>query len=117
MWFSVKLADSTTLNTGDSQYALEQPGFGKKYYITNGSQAVPVAKTYYSAKKFYALSSKVVRGNDSLVGTSSSNPSEGAYFIICLGPLISGENLPAFTIQVQIEYIARFTAPRELLAS
>lgn len=116
-WFSVKLCDSTTLNTGDTQYALEQPGWGKKYYIQNASQAVPYAVRTFSAKRFFKQSRAVIRGDDTLSGTSSTNPNEGAFFIICFGPLISGENLAAFTVQVQVDYIARFTAPRELTPS
>lgn len=116
-WFSIKLSDSTTLNTGDSQYALEQPGFGKKYYVQNGSQAVPKVSCKFSASKFFAISKKAIAATDTLTGTSSSNPIEGAFFVICFGPLISGENLASFTIQVEIDYIARFTGPRELTSS
>lgn len=113
-WFSIKLSDSTTLNTGDSQYALEQPGFGKKYYVQNGSQAVPKVVCKFSASKFFGISKRAIAATDTLTGTSTSNPIEGAFFIICFGPLISGENLASYTIQVEIDYIARFTGPREL---
>jgi len=117
MWFSVKLSDQTTLNTGSTQNALEQPGFGKKYYITNGSQSVPVATTKFSAKKFFGLTKATVNSNYDLEGTNASSPLDQAYFIVCLGPLIAGENLPAYNIQVTIDYFARFTGPRETTPS
>lgn len=116
--FGVKLCDLTTMNTSDPQYALEQPGFSKKIF-GNGAQTsnLSVSKCY-SARKFFRRKSKSdIIDDDTLGGTSSANPNENAFFIIVLAPVVSSEDIGNFTIQVQIDYVATFTGPKELSAS
>lgn len=115
--FGIKLSDANSLNTSTVEYIMEQPGFKKKM-ITHADQA---EKTSISAKfstyKFFRRSKSNIMADDALKGSSSGNPSEQAYYVVTLMPLVGGTDLPLHTIHVTIDYIAIFHGPRELIAS
>lgn len=114
----VKLCDITTLNTSTPDYIMEQPGFKKRIIANNASAVSPAVSMTFSAKKFFRLKSKAfVLADDSLSGTTASNPAENGFFIIVFQPATNGQDLSNTTFQVQIDYIATFTGPRELPSS
>lgn len=112
----VKLSDGTTVASAVSQL-LEQPGY-KKRMITHADQAEKTGISHtYSTYKFFRRSKVNIMADDSLKGSSASNPSELAYYNVVLGPLVSGTDLPAAWIHVTIDYTAIFHGPRELPTS
>lgn len=114
----IKLSDSSSLSSTVPDSLLEQPGFKKKIV----SYANAIGRNYitcnFSCKKFFRHPSKnFILSDDTLSGTSSTNPVEQAYFIIVLAPAIALQDLANCTLQVEIDYVATFTGPKELLAS
>lgn len=114
---AVKLSDSGSLTTTNPDLLMEQPGFKKRMVANNQAAISPSISCNFSAKKFFRQSSKkFLMANDLLRGNNSANPLEQAYFIVILQPLV-GDDLGNTTIQIQIDFIATFTGPKELTSS
>ena len=114
----VKLSDGVALTSTVPQELLEQPGLKKRIMGNGPATPNPSVACNFSCRKFFRQSNKrIILANTDLSGTNTANPAEQAYFITCFAPVISGEDLPAMTFQVEITYIATFTGPKELIAS
>lgn len=113
----VKLADGSALTTTTPDYLLEQPGFRKKMIGNNQAAVAPSISCNFSCRKFFRQAGKkAIMANDLLRGSASSNPLEQAFFIVVLQPVI-GDDLGNTTLQVEMNFIATFTGPKELVAS
>lgn len=112
----VKLSDNVVLNTNVVMEIMEQPGFNKRIIGNNASAISPSVVNKFSAKKFFGRKGSIL-DDDTLGGTISANPADQAFFIVVLMPATSGQDVATATFQVTVDYIATFTAPRELPAS
>lgn len=114
----IKLCDTTQLNSSTPDYIMEQPGFRKRVVANNAAVSAPGMSCNFSCKKFFRHRSKaLVLANTDLRGSASVNPAEQAYFIIVYQPVVVLQDLPDTTFQVQIDYCATFTGPKELGSS
>lgn len=113
----IKLDDDASITTTPNAL-LEQPYF-KFVNVTNGGNAAnrvinSVTKTF-SANRFFKIKNPSMK--DTLEGNSSSNPSEGAFFTCCLVPVDTSQDLTTYTCQAIVEYIAKFSEPKDLAQS
>lgn len=113
----IKLSDGALLSTTTPDYVMEQPGFKKRLIGNNTASVAPSVACNFSARKFFRQANKkTIMSNDLLRGSSTANPSEQAFFIVVLQPLV-GDDIGNTTLQIQVDYIATFTGPKELVAS
>lgn len=113
----VKLSDSSSLTTGVPYELFEQPGLRMKM-INNNSVGTPAVSCNFSARKFFRIKSKSqMMVADEFHGSSTSNPTNSAFFIVNYSPLVNGTDLPSTTFQIVIDYVATFMGPRELSSS
>lgn len=80
--------------------------------FTNGR--LPQITDFFSAKRFYGTKSVV--GNFSYNGSSTANPAAPAYWALYLQN-ISGNDVPAYNLEVTIDYLAVFTEPIQIGSS
>lgn len=114
----VKLCDSQYLTSNTPDWLLEQPGFKRKIVSYSPAGLINSISQNFSCKKFFRLKNKAfILADDTLSGSASANPAEQAYFVIVLQPVVNGADLVNCTLQVEIDYIATFTGPKELVAS
>lgn len=81
-------------------------------YVRSNLKEGRVAK-HFSAKKFFNRSPK---GDSTLKGSASANPSDQAYFSVILGS-IGGTDAGAANVLVTIDYIALLSEPKILSQS
>lgn len=93
----------------------EQGRVSYKTMTVSGSSNPTKISKYYSAKKFHGVSN--VLDNDHLRGDSASNPDELCFFQVFVEPVNSSYDISAVNVQVQIDYIAQFTEPKQLAQS
>lgn len=119
MVMGVKLDDTNSLTSTNVDAILEQP-FVKRKLISNGSSQsgkdTQITHTF-SGPKFFKIAPSAFKGNRTYMGTSSSSPSEEAYYLCFVGPTNGSTDLTSYDCSVEIEYIARFTEPREVAQS
>lgn len=69
----------------------------------------------FSAKKFFSL--KAITGEADYNGDASAGPAEQAYFHCMIMPMDATTDLSSYSCFVEIEYLAVFTEPKDLLQS
>lgn len=115
----VRLDDTNSLTTTNVDYLMEQPRNKRKLIGTGNNTTdknTQITHTF-SGSKFFRVAPTAFKGNRAYMGTSGSSPSEEAYFICWIGPTNGSTDLTTYDCSVEIEYIARFTEPREVSPS
>lgn len=115
-YFGVFVDDDSTLNYGGAKDLLESAqGKGKIVLAGNTNDGNHKRVTrYFSAKKFFGK--KYMVGAEGYRGSTSANPTEGAFFQIWHAA-IGGTDPGAVTMLVEIEFIAMLTEPKYLAQS
>jgi len=114
IWTGVLLRNSnTTLSGTNISQLMEQPG--SNFRLIGTVMPTPAIYTKgFSAKKFFGQ--KAIVGQSLYRGDVSANPTEQAYFHIVQGGQ-GGNDPPATTVWVDIEYTAVLTEPSLLSQS
>lgn len=108
-----KLDSDGNINTSTPQLLMEQPGV--KYVIGVPEQGKSMSvRNYFSQKKFWGGRKA---GDSTLCGNAASAPSDQAFFMIGLGPILTTFDAPQASITIEIEYVARLFEPKELVSS
>lgn len=114
----IHLDDEGTLTEGGNVTALmEQPRTNRKI-ISNPQSATGrelQITQKFSAKKFFGVKSIVAI--DEYEGNDTSNPQEEAYFMPFIAPMDATSDLATYQCFAEIEYVAVFTEPKDLLQS
>lgn len=91
-------------------------GFAKMAGYPIGTDRPITLVGKYSAKKFHGV--KDMSDNIGRLGAAvGTNPTEDAYFNVCLGSVAASTDPDAYYIQVTLDYIALFTEPTKLVHS
>lgn len=116
MVLSCKLDDNgSIIDGGDRILYLEKP-FVRRTIISNSYVKPAKINHFFSARKFF--SAKGIRNyNNELSGDAASNPPDQAYFIVMLSPFTGAQDIGTIPAIVEIEYIAKFFEPKELVSS
>lgn len=77
-----------------------------------GEQIPDPLVMYFSAKKFFGKPVNTIIGDGTYRGTSSANPTEGAFFEL-YQKAVGGNTPGTFNYLVTIDYIAVLTEPKE----
>jgi len=104
--------DDTSGMSTDIEAIMEMPQWNRKIigvYGNGTSQSTVV-------KKFDARSQFASKDRE-MWGDNSSNPNDQSYFIVVVAPVVSGTDLNAINVVVEIEYRVQFHEPRELAKS
>lgn len=118
--YGMQLNDSLTMSSANVEAICEQP-FARRKVIAAGTNNVidlTISNTFSLAKYFGAkVNRNSLIGNRTYMGTETTSPTEAAFFVIwCAanGPTIDPS---AIQFHVEIEYIARFSEPKDLAQS
>lgn len=105
-------ANSTTLDP-DSQLIREQPNTRWRYVrpLNSGQRTTVTSK--FSARKFFGKPKGGVLSEYDLRGSTTSNPTEEAYWHIFAGGVIPSYDVGNITANVVITYVAMLTEPKE----
>jgi len=112
----IKLSDQTTLNTSAPMELMEQPGFRKKIYLQQASVVRAGVSCNFSLRKFFGIRGPILP-NSAYSAYQTANPSEQAYYIVCLAPVVAAGDIVNTSFTVTIQYTAKWTGPKELVAS
>lgn len=105
---SSSLSVSDYIEQGDSVYRVQPDNY-------TVSHPISLTKTF-STKKWFAI--KDVMDNQTRLGAAiGSNPSEIASYVLWVGPADGSTDLGAWLLTVTIEYIVRFSEPKDMSPS
>lgn len=98
-----------------SQLVEEQNTVHKPVGPVGGYNSTAICTKTYSAKRF--LGRQSVLSDPALKGSSTADPTESAFYEICVGPSSTGDNLGSVRVLVEIEYVVAFIEPKTLPSS
>lgn len=116
VWLIVALRDSAaSLTATPSDNLREQPGVVSRLSSPGGngsSSDLIVVTNRFSAKRFFRA--RDVVGSEEFRNTAAANPTEQAYFHVCIAPQNGTDDLGLQTLNVEIEYIVVLHEPKIL---
>jgi len=101
------------LNSSNLQLIMEQPDVKKVIFNPSEAHRTTLYNTWNQRKYF----GKRKAGDDTLCGGAGSNPTDQSFYIIGLASVDPNANSAALFITVEIDYVARFFEPLELVSS
>lgn len=104
--------DTGAVTTTDT---IQEQGKGKSVVLSAVSGQTKKMYHNFSTKKFFGVVD--VMDNDRLRGTSIANPADGAYFTVYAQALNPGSNPVATNVNIQIDYIVKWSERRSLAQS
>ncbi len=113
----IQLNDESASLAGDFATVLMERPQTRYTILTNsqGSKSTVVIKKGFSAKKFFHRTDII--GDSVLRGTTTSNPSEQAYFHCWCGTPDNSSNPAGIQMIVTITYVCRLLEPNEVAPS
>jgi hypothetical protein len=108
-----KLDDNGTLTVASTEAVLEQPKWSWTSCAGPNAVNAVMSTQYFKSNKFFGVRSQ----DRETWGDAVSNPADLAYFIVCVAPVTSLQDIGSLPLIAEIEYRARFHEPKELAQS
>jgi len=113
--FGVQLNDAITMSSSDVETICEQP-YAKRMLVYPGQNKASTMTQTFSLKKFFGSNQNVntLMGNRTFMGQINTSPAEAAFFVVwCASNTYPSDPSP-ITFHIEIEFLARFSEPRDL---
>lgn len=107
----VKTSDLATLLSLTPTVIQEQPGYRYRLFTNGPASPIPRVTGVFSAKKF--LGNKI-KYNDNYTGTTVTDPQDVWYYHVLLWCPITTTDLGTTTLNIRIDYTAKFFSANEL---
>lgn len=108
----VKLDDNGTLTNIDLNTTWEEPLMSWRTVSSYFDTPVKIVQKF-SQKSFFGDKA----GDRETWGDGASNPADIAYFICCIGPVTSTQDLSSLPCVVEIDFIVKWHEPKDFVSS
>jgi len=113
--YGLQLNDAITMSSADVETICEQP-YAKRRIVAPGTNKATTMSQTFSLKKFFGANNNVntLMGNRTFMGQVNTSPAEAAFFIVWCASNTYPVDPSPITFHVEIEYLAKFSEPRDL---